>query len=133
MTKLDLSVRKLALLVLLALPLAACGGGGDDGDGTGPAANTNPVARLTTSHQSIPAGDNHQTIVTLDASGSTDADGDPLTFLWTVPSGRFENGTSSTDATIQVSFPGTGTYIVTVVVSDGRGGSDSASTTITLS
>ncbi len=130
MTKLDLSVRKLALLLLLTLPLAACGS--DDDDGTGPSGNTDPVAMLTTSHQSVPAGDNHQTIVTLDASGSTDADGDPLTFSWTVPGGDFENGTSSSDATIQVSFPGAAPYTVTVTVSDGNGGSDSASTTITV-
>ena len=129
MTKLDSSVRKLALLVLLALPLAACGG---DDDGIGPSGNTDPVATLTTSHQSVPANDNNQTIVTLDASVSTDADGDPLTFSWTVPRGDFENGTSSSDATIQVSFPGDHAYTVTVTVSDGKGGTDSASTTITL-
>ena len=132
MTPPNLFVRKLVFLVLLALPMAACGGG-DDGNGTGPPRNTDPVARMTTSHQSVPAGDNHQTVVTLDASNSTDADGNPLTFSWTVPSGEFENGTSSTDAIIEVSFPGTAPYTVTVVVSDGKGGTDSASITITLS
>ena len=129
MTKLDSSVRKLALLVLLALPLAACGG---DDDGIGPSGNTDPVATLTTSHQSVPANDNNQTIVTLDASGSTDADGDPLTFSWSVPGGEFENGTSSTDVIIEVSFPAVAPYTVTVTVSDGQGGTDSANTTITV-
>jgi hypothetical protein len=81
----------------------------------------------------VPSGDNHQTIVTLDASASTDPDGDALTYAWTVPSGRFEGGTSASDAVVQVSFPGAAPYRVTLVVSDGQGGSDSQSFTIQLS
>ena len=56
-----------------------------------------------------------------------------LTFQWTVQSGTFVNGTTSTDSAIQVTFPGNGAYGVTLIVSDGRGGSDSTNLVIPLS
>ena len=102
-----------------------------DGDPSG--ANSSPVASVTASPTSVPEGDGNQTVVTLDAAGSSDADGDPLSFSWTVPSGRFVNGTGASDETIQVTFPGTAPYTVTLVVSDGQGGNDSVDITIGLS
>ena len=106
---------------------AAC-----DDDGMMPD-NENPVAQIVVDRMTVPAGDGFQTIVMLDASGSTDADGDPLTYSWVVPNGRFENETEATDAVIEVSFPGTAAYVVTVTVSDGRRGQGQADITIGLS
>jgi hypothetical protein len=45
-----------------------------------------------------------------------------------VPS--FVGGTSASDAVIQVTFPGAAPYLVTLTVSDGNGGSDTAEITI---
>ena len=106
---------------------AACGDDGTTAD------NESPVAQIVADRTTVPTGDGFQTIVTLDASGSTDADGDALTYSWVVPNGQFENGTSATDAVIEVSFPGTAPYVVTVTVSDGNGGEDEAAITIGLS
>ena len=119
---------------------AACGS-----DSSGPSSNSGPmnpppaggnnppVASFTASPTSVPVGDGHTTVVTLDGSASTDPDGDALTYIWTAPSGVFVNGTSATSVIPQVTFPGTGPYNVTLAVSDGRGGSDSTSFTVTLS
>jgi Big-like domain-containing protein/copper-binding protein NosD len=62
--------------------------------------------------------------VTLSGSGS-DPDGDPLTFVW---SGAFGSGSG---ATVTVSLP-VGTHVVTLTVSDGKGGVSADSVTITV-
>lgn len=94
--------------------------------------NEAPTAVVTASPTSVPQGDGNQTVVTIDASGSSDPDGDTLSFSWMVPSGTFVGGTSATDETIQVTFPGAAPYTVTVTVDDGNGGTDQASITISL-
>lgn len=96
------------------------------------AENQAPTAMVTADRTSVPAGDNNTTVVRIDASGSSDPDNDPLTFSWVVPSGTFVNGTTNTDEIIEVTFPGAAPYTVTVTVNDGRGGSDTASITITV-
>jgi hypothetical protein len=126
-----LCLRAPALVTLLLLA-AGCGGG-DGGGGTGPTANVNPVAVIAASPLLVPQNDGNQTVVTLDGSGSSDADNDPLSFAWTVPSGTFVNATSATSATAQVTFPGTGAYVVTLTVNDGQGHQDTATVTITPS
>lgn len=114
----------LTLLIALA---AACGD-----SGTGPIDNGRPIAQIAADPTLVPRGDGFRTVVRLDASGSTDPDGDTLSFSWVVPNGRFENGTTATDAVIEVTFPGTRPYTVTVTVSDGDA-EDAASVTIGLS
>ena len=99
------------------------GGGGGNGGGV---FNNSPVAFITGSPATVPLGDNHTTVVTLDGSSSVDPDGDALSFAWTVPNGRFVGGTTDTDSVIQVTFPGVAPYTVILVVSDGRGGIDTA-------
>ncbi len=125
-------IRNLLGLLGLVVGLTAAACGDDDIMGTG-GNNQAPNAVVSANLTQVPPRDANSTIVTIDASNSTDPDGDTLTFSWTVPSGTFENGTTASDATIDVSFPGTAPYIVTVVVSDGNGGSDSADITIGLS
>ena len=120
-------------IALVALLSAGCSGSSSGGMMPAPPmGNTPPVASITANPTSVPPGDNHMTIVTIDGFGSTDADGDPLSFAWTVHNGTFRNGTTSSDPVIEVSFPGVAPYTVTLVVGDGHGGSDSASTVIDL-
>jgi hypothetical protein len=63
--------------------------------------------------------------ITLDGSGSTDADGDPLTYSWTGPFGT-ASGSNPT-----VLIPG-GTHTITLTVDDGQA-SDSDTVVITVS
>ena len=64
-------------------------------------------------------------IVTLDGSGSSDPDGDPLTFTWTGPFGTV-GGVSPT-----VTLPG-GVHTITLTVDDGRGGVDTDTVTVAV-
>jgi chitinase len=114
--------------MLAALVAVGCSGDG----GTDPQQNRAPNAVIMAAPTVVAAGDNHATVVTLDGTGSSDPDGDTLSFSWTVPSGQFVNGTSATDALVQVTFPGTAPYTVTLVVNDGKGATDSASVLIDL-
>ncbi len=95
--------------------------------------NNAPTASISANPTEVPRGDNNSTVVTLDGSASSDQDGDQLSFAWTVPRGTFVNGTTASDPVIQVTFPGDHPYPVTLVVDDGRGGTDSAQVTIGLS
>ena len=74
--------------------------------------------------QTVPAGTNCLASVTLHGSGS-DPDGDPLTFTWSGPFG------SATGATPTVSLPA-GVHVVTLTVTDGRGGRATDTVTITV-
>ncbi len=68
------------------------------------------------------------TAVTLDGTGSTDPDGDTLTYFW---SGPFNGGTMIS-ATPTVTFPAAGAHEVLLQVDDGNGGTDSDTVTITV-
>jgi PKD domain-containing protein len=48
----------------------------------------------------------------------SDPDGDPVTFTWTGPFGRMSGPTGSVSLSA-------GTYVITLIVRDGRGGSSS--------
>lgn len=76
-------------------------------------ANTAPIAAAGTD-QSAQLVDG-SAVVTLDGTGSSDADSDPLTYTWT---GDFTGG-SATGASPQVTFTTAGTHTVVLVVSDG--------------
>lgn len=68
------------------------------------------------------------TDVTLDGTGSSDPDGDPLDFLWTGP---FIGGTAS-GATPTVAFPGVGLFDVTLEVTDDKGALDMCTAPVTI-
>jgi len=119
---------RLALVAVTVAGFVACG----DDDPMQPS-NEDPVAVIAADPLEVPSGDNHQTVVTLDGSGSSDPDGDPLTFAWTAPSGNFVNGTTAGSEIAEVTFPGAAPYDVVLVVQDGRGGSATADVTIGLS
>ena len=110
-----------AWILLLALLLNACGGGGTP--------NTPPVA-LAGQSQNVITG----TTVTLDGSGSSDANGDPLTYAWTLTSKPTTSQASLSNAqAVKPSFVADigGTYVITLVVNDGK--DSSAASTVTVS
>jgi YVTN family beta-propeller protein len=63
--------------------------------------------------------------VSFDATASSDADGDPLTYLW-----DFGDGGANTGALDNHVFNSAGRYTVALTVDDGNGGSNTTSTTI---
>ncbi len=63
--------------------------------------------------------------VYLDGSGSTDPDGDPLTFTWTGPFGML------TGKAVKATLP-MGTHNITLTVDDGQGGTASDMTVVTV-
>ncbi len=73
--------------------------------------NRNPTAAFT-ANASGTLG------VAVNASTSTDRDGDPLTFGW-----DFGDGVTATGVTASHTYPAAGTYTITLTVDDGQGGS----------
>lgn len=80
-------------------------------------ANVQPVANAGTS-QSARVGET----VTLNGSGSSDANGDPLTFRWAISSFPAGSGTTIANPTLMITtfVPDlAGTYVIQLVVNDG--------------
>ena len=75
--------------------------------------NTAPVAAFTATAQHLTAS--------FDASGSSDADGDALTYAWS-----FGDGASATGAKATRAYAAPGTYAVKLTVSDGNATSTSS-------
>ncbi len=125
---LPISSRRLGAIPAMLLLVAACG----DDPVTPPPSPNAPTAVISASPPVVPRNDGNNTVVTLDGSGSTDPNGDTLTYQWTAASGTFVNGTTSSDMIAQVTFPGTAPYAVTLTVRDPDGNSNTANTTIAL-
>ena len=133
-------VRVLYILTIILAAGSAAACSSDDGDGGGitdAPARTDPTNRLPSAviqstHDAVPPGDDNQTVVTLDGGGSSDPDGDPLTYQWSVSGGNYVGGTDPSNSVVNVTFPGVAPYPVTLTVNDGRGGTDSANFLIDL-
>lgn len=80
-------------------------------------ANRAPTANASADKTS---GENPLT-VNFSGAGSTDPDGDSLTYSW-----NFGDGTTGTGLNVQKTYNNAGTYKVVLTVSDGRGGSDAS-------
>ncbi|MFC6081282.1 PQQ-dependent sugar dehydrogenase [Sphaerisporangium aureirubrum] len=65
--------------------------------------------------------------VTFSSAGSTDPDGDPITYAW-----DFGDQTTSTAANPTKTYTANGTYTATLTVRDNRGGAGTANVTITV-
>jgi PKD repeat protein len=117
------------LAAAASLLLAACGGGGGGGEEPAvtpppppPAANRAPVASFTAAATAV-AGD----AVALDASSSTDADGDTLVYSW-----NFGDGIQGGGNRIAHVFATAGSYAVQLTVDDGKGGVNQIARTVTV-
>jgi hypothetical protein len=91
--------------------------------------NTPPVANAG-ANQTVPVG----TVVQLSGAGSSDVDGDSLTYAWTLmswPAGSTASLTSTTAVTTSFTIDKPGTYTVQLVVNDGKVNSTPATVTIT--
>ena len=122
-------MKKLAS-ILCALALVACGGGGGGSTPTPtPVTNIAPVADAG-SNLTLPV----PSTVTLDASKSSDANGDPLTYSWTMV-GKPTSSTATLAGTKGVltnfNIDVAGIYIVSLVVNDGKIDSSPSLVTIT--
>ena len=85
--------------------------------------NRNPVAQFT----ATPGSGTAPLIVTFNGSASSDPDGDAITYLWT-----FGDGSTGSGATTTHTYSASGTYVARLTVSDGRGGSATQQTSITV-
>jgi endoglucanase len=86
--------------------------------------NHAPVAKAT----ATPTSGAAPLVVAFDASTSTDADGDILSFAW-----AFGDATTGTGAKPSHTYSANGNYTAVVTVTDGKGGSLTASVAITVS
>ena len=122
----------LILTALLAVFLTACGSGGGGGDGNGgngknnaPVANAGPDQNVTTG-----------SLVTLDGSGSSDADGDLLTYNWSFTSKPQGSTAALSDCTVMnptFTADVDGTYVISLIVNDGTVDSEPNMVTVTAS
>src|SRR6185436_3862467 len=88
--------------------------------------NTAPIASFTVSPSSPGLGDT----VTVNGSGSSDPNGDPIAYAWDLDDdGQFDDGTTSSRTT---SFGTPGNHTIRLRVADGRGGTATASKTISV-
>ena len=96
-----------------------------DGTGTGDPSNNAPTARFTWSAIGL-------TVDFTDTSSDPDEE-DVLTWVWNLGGpGVFGDGQSSTSQNPTYTYAASGTYTVTLTVTDGNGGSDAATSEVTV-
>lgn len=124
---------------VLISSLTACGGGSKASSSSvssissasvssASVANTPPIANAGVD-QNVPI----QTLITLDGSSSSDEDGDTLTYQWlltSVPSGSLASLSSSTAVSPTFTANVEGSYVVQLIVNDGK--TDSVADTVTV-
>lgn len=114
----------LGLIALAALSLSGCGGGG----GSETPGNRVPLAQAG-SDQAV----KRNATVTLDATGSTDPDGDTLAYLWTQTAGPTVALSSATSSQPSFTAPNqSGTVSFSLVASDGQSRSTADSVSIAV-
>ena len=121
-----------------ALALAGCGGGSDSAPAPAPAppAQAQVVNKAPVSNPGGAQSAKTGAAITLDGSGSTDAEGDALNYAWTLeskPAASTVTLTGSTSAAPTFTPDMSGTYVASLVVNDGKANSEPATVTITVS
>lgn len=120
--------------VVGAVLVAGCGGGGDSGTpSAGGSAATNVANQAPVANAGANQVVGRGAVVTLDARGSTDADGDALTYRWavqSVPAGSRAALSDPRAAGPTFTADVDGTYIFSLAVSDGK--AESAPATVSV-
>jgi len=110
-----LNIRSILILIILLPLLVNCGGGGSGGGGL--PGNTAPVADAGADQAVGPGG-----TVVLDGSGSTDPDGDALSYAWSFVSKPAGSNAALNDNTLvgpAFAADRGGRYVLQLVVNDG--------------
>ena len=113
-------MKKKILILLVSMALLVGILSGCTEEETPPAENNAPVAVILITQDGL--------TITYDATGSTDADGDTLTYTWAFGD---ELGTS-TDGTGTYPYAASGEYIVTLTANDGTDDSTPVTETLTI-
>lgn len=130
------TIKKSLFVGAASIVLTACGGGGSSGGGTGgtpgggSGGNTNSAPVI--SIQLSSASGNEGTEITIDASGTTDADGDTLSFTWSQISGpTVDLANAGNQNTITITLPDVNSdseVVIGLSVSDGTASASQNST-----
>lgn len=108
----------IVLVAMIGLTVGGCDGDGGSGSTPGPVTpgNSAPVADAGTD-QNVTTG----ALVTLDGSGSSDADRDSLSYAWalTAPNGSASNLAGANTVSPSFTSDVDGDYVVSLVVNDG--------------
>ena len=123
-------VFRIGLLLVISFAVVSCADDGSDGisgsNGNGSTSNQPPMADAG-SDQSVNKG----ATVTLDGTGSSDPDGDAITYAWAQTSGTPVTLSDTTAAQPAFTAPGTAdTLGFSLVVNDGL--ADSGADTVTI-
>ncbi len=119
------------VVILSAIFLSACGGGGGGDSSTTPVINAAPVANAGVDQSVIT-----NSLVTLDGSKSSDVNNDQLTYAWTFstkPVGSSITLTNPTSSKPTFTADSAGSYVVNLVVNDGKVNSNTDSIEIVVS
>jgi len=106
------------LVLVLAIFLIGCGGGG-----VTPPLNQSPNASFTAN----PTSGEVPLLVSFDASGSYDPDGNIVSYAW-----DFKDGSTGSGQTVNHIFTSIGNYNVKLTVTDDKGATDSTTKTIII-
>lgn len=130
-------------MALVSALLAGCGGGGGDSATPRPPVSQNsaPTGGLQLSGVLVSAGGSGDAAtfsgsdVKFDASGSTDPDGDTLSFTWTLVSKPASSSLAiqNTSNALVIKPDVAGTYVISVRISDGKGASIDKQASIVVS
>ena len=118
------------LCMMIIVSLLACGGSGGGGNTTGNTTGNTAAVANAGSDQNLATG----TLVTLNGGGSTDANGDALTYSWSFTSKPASSTATLSSATVvKPTFTADkdGAYVLSLVVNDGTVSSAADTVTIT--